>query len=211
MPVRNCEKTVAVAMRSVLNQSFQDWEMLVIDDGSSDGTLVEVRRFQDSRVRVLHDGYSKGLPARLNEAIKEASSEFLARMDGDDVCYPERLQLQLKYLRSHPGVHLVGGGVLVFGVNGLPLGKREGPESHDRICIRPHAGFPIVHPTFCGKADWFRRFRYRGFAVRCEDQDMLLRGFRTSRYANVPGIVLGYREGHLDLGKSFLDVHNGYQ
>ena len=88
MPVRNCEKTIAAAVRSVLNQTFQDWEMLVVDDGSSDGTVAEVRRFEDKRIMLHLDGQSKGLPARLNEAIGVASGEYFARMDGDDVCYP---------------------------------------------------------------------------------------------------------------------------
>ena len=194
MPVRNCEKTVAVAMRSILNQTFQDWEVLVIDDGSSDGTVAEVRRFQDKRI-VLHlDGQRKGLPARLNEAIAVASGEYFARMDGDDVSYPNRLELQLKYLRCHPEVDLVGGGVLVFGNGGRVIGRRIPPESHHDICRRPNSGFPMAHPTYFGKTGWFRCFRYREDALRAEDQDMLLRAFRKSRYANLPAIVLGYFE-----------------
>ena len=200
MSVRNCGQTVALAARSVLNQTFQDWELLVIDDGSTDATLAEVRRFQDDRVRVLHDGHSKGLPARLNEAIGLAKGEYLARMDGDDVCYPERLELQLKYLRSHPEVDLVAGGVLVFHGDGQVAGKRIPPEEHQAICRRPYAGFPMAHPTYCGKTRWFRRYGYSEAAVRCEDQDLLLRAWRLSCYANLSAIVLGYRE-QLDLGK----------
>ncbi len=200
MSVRNCETTVAAAVRSVLNQTFQDWELLLFDDGSTDGTLAAVARFQDSRIKVLHDNHSKGLPARLNEAIELAAGEFIARMDGDDVCYPRRLELQLAYLRSHPEVDLVGGGVLVFERAGMVLGKRIPPENHQEICRKPYAGFPLAHPTWFGKTAWFRRHGYREIAVRCEDQDLLLRAFRTSRFANLPLIVLGYRE-QLDLSK----------
>jgi len=65
MSVCNCETTVAAAVRSILNQTFQDWELLLFDDGSTDGTLAAVSRFQDGRIKVLHDNHSKGLPARL--------------------------------------------------------------------------------------------------------------------------------------------------
>lgn len=201
MSVRNCENTVGTAIRSVLNQTFGDWELVVIDDGSNDATLQVVRRFQDERIRVFADGQQKGLPTRLNEAINAAAGELLARMDGDDVCYPRRLEVQTNYLRDHPEVNLVGGGVLVFGPEGLAQGKRIAPEAHEAICRRPHTGFPMAHPTYCGRTEWFRRHKYRSIAVRCEDQDMLLRSFRTSRFANVQDIVLGYREGHIHLGK----------
>lgn len=198
MPIRNCEKTIAPAVRSVLNQNFQDWELLVICDVSTDGTLAELNRFQDGRIKVLHDNHSKGLPASLNEAIDLAKGEFFARMDGDDVSYPKRLELQLDYLRSHPEVDLVGGGVLVFEKEGRALGKRMPPENHQDICRKPYAGFPMSHPTYFGKTAWFRRYGYRESAILCEDQDLLLRAFQTSHFANLPQVVLGYRE-QLDL------------
>jgi len=200
MPVRNCEKTVATAVRSVLNQQFQDWVLLVVDDGSTDRTLAEVSRFQDGRIKVWHDNRSKGLPTRLNEAIAFASGEYFARMDGDDVCYPNRLELQLNYLRSHPEVDLVGAGVLVFRGDGLVLGKRIPPEAHAAICRRPSAGFPMAHPTFFGKTQWYRRYGYSEAVLLCQDQDLLLRAFESSCYANVPAILLGYRD-ELKLGK----------
>jgi glycosyltransferase involved in cell wall biosynthesis len=194
MPVRNCEKTIAASVRSVLNQTFHDWEMLLIDDASTDKTMVEVRRFKDARLKVRQDGRHKGLPARLNEAIQEASGMFLARMDGDDVCYPIRLESQLQYLNLHPEVDLVGGGVLIFGADGQALGKRIPPEYHNAICRRTSVGIPIAHPTFLGLTQWFRHHRYSEAVLLSQDQDLLLRAYETSCYANIPNILLGYRE-----------------
>src|SRR5437867_2278373 len=97
MPVRNCEETVAAAIRSILNQTFRVWELIIIDDGSSDGTFDEVHRFRDKCMVACHDGKTRGLVARLNEAIALASGRYFARMDGDDVSYPRRLELQLEY------------------------------------------------------------------------------------------------------------------
>lgn len=194
MPVRNAASTVGAAVRSILRQSFRDWELILIDDGSTDDTLARLRRITDSRIRLLHDGQSLGLPRRLNEAIDQARAPFFARMDGDDVSYPRRLEAQLAYLESHPDADLAGGSLLVFGDGGRVLGTRRGPERHADIVKRPHAGFAMAHPTFFGRTAWFRTWRFEPAAGGACDQDLLLRAHATSRFGNVPDIVLGYRE-----------------
>ena len=152
---------------------------------------------------MLHDGQSKGLPVRLNEAIGLAGGGFYARMDGDDVCYPGRLELQLEFLRSHPEVDLVGGGLLVFGKGGRVIGRRIPPESHREICRRPYSGFPMAHPLFFGKASWFQIWRYSPQVRFGCDQDLLLRSYRSSRFANLPDVLLGYREERVMLRKCY--------
>jgi glycosyltransferase involved in cell wall biosynthesis len=194
MSVRNCEKTVGVALRSIQSQTMKEWELLIADDGSDDATVSEIKRLQDSRVKLINDGLRKGLPARLNEIMSRASGRYFARMDGDDISYPKRLEWQLDYLRSHPKVDLVGGGLLVFGNRGKILGKRIPPETHGEICRKPYAGFPMAHPTYFGRTEWFQRFGYAESILLSQDQDLLLRAFRRSCYANLPVIVLGYYE-----------------
>ena len=108
--------------------------------------------------------------------------------------YPGRLALQVEYLRTHPEVDLVGGGVLVFWDEANVIGSRRPAEEHAAICRAPFRGFPIAHPTYCGRLAWFKQYRYDKEAVRCEDQDMLLRSYPTGRFGNIPQIVLGYRE-----------------
>jgi glycosyltransferase involved in cell wall biosynthesis len=202
MPVRNCEETIMPAVRSILNQSLRDWELIVIDDGSTDGTFGRLREFQDDRIRIIHDGTCKGLPIRLNEAVAVARAGYVARMDGDDVSYPHRLESQLTYMRSHPKVDLLGGSILVFGSGGRVVGKRGFPENHAMICRHPHAGFPMAHPTFFGRTDWYRDWKFDARAGGACDQDLLLRASAKSVFANMPGIVLGYREDRVVLQKS---------
>lgn len=201
MPIHNCEQTIAVAVRSLLSQTFRSWELLLIDDGSTDRTLAIARSFSDPRIHVLADGRHRGLVFRLNQAIDLSRGSYFARMDGDDVSYPERLTLQVEYLEAHPEIDLLGGGVLIFGRDGEVLGTREARTSHKQICRRPWAGFYFAHPTWMGKTTWFRQHRYRFDALRCEDQDLLLRTYRRSRFAALPEIVLGYREEALSIGK----------
>jgi glycosyltransferase involved in cell wall biosynthesis len=201
MPVRNNEKTLGLTIRSILSQTYQHWELLIIDDGSTDRTAEVARAFDDPRIRVWSEGRTLRLAARVNQAVGLARGAYIARMDGDDVCYPHRLERQLAYLQSHPDVDLAGTWFMVFEGDGRLLGKRAGPEQHERICAHPQSGFLIGHPTFMARADWFRAHPYDDQAGATEDQDLLLRAYRTSKYANVPEILVGVREGQLNLNK----------
>lgn len=198
MPVFNCERTIAQAISSILNQTFTDWELLVIDDGSTDNTLEIATAFNDPRIIVTKGGQNRRLPTRLNECISKASGTFFARMDGDDIAYPRRLECQLKYLHSHPEVDLVGGWVMVFRNDGTALGARRGPLTHEQMWAHPWKGVLLPHSTWIGKIEWFRRNRYRNVPAS-EDQELLFRTYQVSRFATVPKIVLGYRENRLSL------------
>jgi glycosyltransferase involved in cell wall biosynthesis len=171
MPVYNAEQTLYAAIRSIVTQTHQNWELLILDDGSTDESLRIAGGFCDDRIRILSDGLHLGIVARLNQALDEAKGEYVARMDSDDISYPYRLEKQLSYLAQNPNVDLVGSLVLVFGSGGRAIGKRSLPERHDQICAKPIGGFPMQHPTYLGRAEWFRRYKYRDEAVRCEDQD----------------------------------------
>jgi glycosyltransferase involved in cell wall biosynthesis len=202
LPVYNGERTILAAVRSLLRQTFTDWELHVADDGSTDRTPELLAGVGDPRVKV-HGGKHLGLIGQLNRLLELSTGKYFARMDADDVAYPQRLERQVSFLESHPEVDLVGSHVLVFGAGGAALGKRAAgiPEGHAAISARPYRAIIIVHPTFVGKLDWFRRYRYWEGTIRCEDQDMLLRSFRHSTFANVPEILLGYREETLGLKK----------
>lgn len=199
MPVLNVESTVAAAVQSILNQTFPDWELLILDDGSIDETVHRIRAYADPRIRILADGKRRGIVARLNQAIALSAGKYFARMDEDDVSYPQRLALQVEHLQQHPEIDLLGGGVLVFGSNGRVIGTHTTRVTHEDICRRPWAGFFLAHPTWMGKTEWFSNHHYRSNAVRCEDQDLLLRTYESSRFASLPEIVLGYRGETLSL------------
>ena len=133
MPVYNCAGTIAQAICSILNQTLKDWELIIIDD-STDNTLEIIDTFADPRIIVTKGDGKKGLPARLNECISKAKGRFFARMDGDDIAYPGRLQCQIEFLQSHPEIDLVGGWVVVFRNDGTALGARRSPLAHEQIC-----------------------------------------------------------------------------
>jgi len=201
MPFYNAERTMTASIRSILQQSYSRWELLLCDDGSTDAGHALARSFRDPRIVVWGDQSRRELGARLNECIERASGEYIARMDADDIAYPFRLEKQLRFLEAHPEIDLAGGWAVLFADTGAPVGKRADPAAHHQIARRPLYSFKLIHPTFMGKTAWFRRYRYRADAIRCEDHDLLFRAMTESRFANLPEIVLGYRQGSIDLRK----------
>ena len=203
LPVRDGASTLALAMLSVLQQTFLDFELLLLDDGSVDASADIALRFGDARVRLLRDGMKLGLAARLNQGIAAASGRFIARMDADDVCFPERFARQVERLNLESTLNLVGCRVLDFNDRGSVTGLRPCHLSHEALCARPWNGFYLAHPSWMGRADWFRRYRYQiPEATRAEDQELLLRAFPDSRFAVVDEILLGYRVGRPALHKT---------
>ena len=201
MPFYNAASTIAISIRSILLQSYPNWELLLCDDGSSDPGAGIAHSFQDPRIILWGSRDRRQLGARLNECIERAHGEYLARMDADDIAYPRRLESQLQFLQQHPEVDLTGGWAVLFSDAGMPLGKRADPETHGDITRWPLHSFKLIHPTYMGKTAWFRHHPYRADAIRCEDHDLLFRTRSESRFANLPGIVLGYRQGAMDLQK----------
>ncbi len=202
LPVRDGARTLALAMVSVLEQSFRDFELLVLDDGSADASPDIALGFGDPRVRLLRDGAKRGLAARLNQGIDAAAGRYIARMDADDVCFPERFARQVARLNCDSSLDLVACRALDFDDSGSITGLRPYRLSHEALCARPWNGFYLVHPSWMGHADWFRKYRYRiPEVVRAEDQDLLLRAYLDSRFAVLDEILLGYRTGRIALGK----------
>lgn len=200
IPVRNNAKTLDLAVRSILAQTYGEIEVLLIDDGSTDGTLDVMHGFDDPRVRVFSDGVARGLPARRNQAVDLASGELHACMDGDDIAYPRRFERQVDRLRADDQPDLVGTGLLVFQDDYRSIGARRPPADHAGITRHPASGFPMANPTLMGRIDFFRRWPTRPGSLAM-DQDMLLWAHRHSRYANLPELLLGYRESRLSMSK----------
>jgi glycosyltransferase involved in cell wall biosynthesis len=194
LPFLNGGPAFAPALQSILQQTYSHWELLLCDDGSTDGSLELARNLRDPRVTVWSDGKTKGLAARLNECIARAQGPLIARMDADDISYPERFARQVEYLEAHPEIDLVGCPMLVFGEDGEPIGKRPAPLTHEAIIEDPASGFGLAHPTWMARRSWYHRYQYDPNALRFEDAELLYRAFPTSRFANLPQLLYGYRE-----------------
>lgn len=193
MSALNAERTIGIAIGSIFAQTFGDLELIVIDDGSTDGTRAVVRSFGDSRLVFVDHEVRKGLATRLNEGVALARGAYIARMDADDIAYPERLEKQHAFMQVNPTVDLVGCAAMAFkGV--CDLGVLRVTTEHAGICAWPARGFDIPHPTWFGRRAFFRKFPYDARAMRAQDQDLLLRAHREARFANLADVLLGYRQ-----------------
>lgn len=194
MPVYNAGPYLRLAVLSIVRQSFGDWELLVIDDASTDGAVGSIADIADARIRVVANARNLGLAATLNVGIDLARGEFIARMDQDDIAYPARLERQLEALKRHTELDLVGVCCLAIDERDELVGALPFALSHEALCARPWRGFYLPHPTWMGRTEWFRRHRYANPApYLCEDQELLLRTYRHSRFATVPEILFAYR------------------
>jgi len=194
LPVYNAEQTVAAAVRSIRAQTLEDWELIVVDDASTDGSLAQIEKFADPRIRLMRNGGNLGLAASLNRGHTEAAGKYFARMDADDVSFPERLARQLAYLEAHPTVDLVGAGMMVVTRDDQPLGVLHPPASHGEICAAGRRGlFPLYHPTWFARAEWHRTHPYDPVYRKAQDFELLLRAASTSTYANLSEVLLAYR------------------
>lgn len=203
MPVHNAAETLRAALRSIQWQTCAHWELILIDDGSTDQTLAVARAaaLADNRIKVIEGAGNAGLALRLNQVIGIARGSYIARMDADDIAYPQRFATQLEFMRHNPQVDLVGCAALIFDHAGRLQGKWRVPLTHADICAKPWSRFPVPHPTWLGKREWFQRFGYAPDYKKSQDQDLLLRSYTQSRFACVPDILLGYRQERRTLSK----------
>jgi len=202
LPVLNGKRTIFGAVKSICEQSYENWELLILDDGSTDGSLTAINSIRDERVIPVVRGDGHGLAARLNQGIDLAKGKYIARMDADDIAFPERLARQVTYLESHPEVDLLGTRAIVFHDDGSVVGLLPFAGTHEAICARPWSNIPLAHPTWMGRRDWFCKHKYHIPEFRrAEDQELLLRTYKSSKFACLPDVLLAYRQGAFSLSR----------
>lgn len=203
MPVYNAGQYLRNAVLSVISQSFQKFELIIIDDGSTDDALLSISDIQDTRIRMVHNIRNIGLAATLNVGIGLARGKFIARMDQDDISYPERFARQVETLEGNPNLDLVGTRCVTIDENNQIVGALPFAQSHRELCSAPWRGFYLPHPTWMGRIEWFRRNGYANPApYLCEDQEILLRTYLTSNFFTLPEVLFAYRiRTKIDLDK----------
>ncbi|MFN3193546.1 MAG: glycosyltransferase family 2 protein [Aureliella sp.] len=197
MPAYNAGAYLLDAVASIVEQSYSNWELVVVNDGSTDGTSEMLNWFakQDSRIRVIHQANS-GIVAALNHACQEAKAPLLMRMDCDDIALPNRMTEQVAVMHSNEDCVVVGGGILEFDCDGDPLCFNRLAQEHDEIVsalLQRRTGH--FHPTTMIRAEAFHAVGgYRPQYEWVEDHDLWLRISELGELRNVPDIVLCYRQ-----------------
>src|SRR5258708_1744304 len=192
LPVYNAMPFLPAAVESVLGQTYGEFEFLIIDDGSSDGSADYLRSLRDPRIK-LTVRENRGLGATLNELFRNSRTDYVARMDADDICEPHRLEKQMAFLGDHGDVVMLGTGIDFVVGNRIVAGFRP-LTKHSEIRRRLLQKRPGVnHPTLVVKREaWARVGGYR-FAGAGEDLDFCLRLCDLGRVANIPEALYQYR------------------
>ena len=193
MPVFNASRYLPEALESLAGQTFQDFEVVVVDDGSSDNSYEILQNFSKINLRIFRQ-QNAGVGAALARACEEAQGVFLARMDADDRAMPTRLERQVAFLQKNPEVGLLGTAISRINDLGNPLGNLFFPKDHNFICKRLIARNLFCHPTVIMRADLVSRAGgYNPSRRVLDDYDLWLRMVGISKMANLDEILLEYR------------------
>lgn len=201
MSVYNSQAYLEEAARSILDQTFRDFEFIIINDGSTDGSQAILERLGKSDLRIrLISRENKGLPATLNEGIALAQGEFIARMDSDDIALPTRFEKQLSFMREHPEVTCLGSRVILIDPFGTEISTTDHPLTHDELdaMLLKGIGWAVVHPVaFLRKQAVLDVGGYNINYRTGQDMELWLRMAERGKLANLAEPLLKYRQ-HLE-------------
>lgn len=192
IPFYNSERYLSDAICSVLNQSYIDWELLLLDDGSTDESLNIAKSFTDGRIKIISDGMNRGLIYRLNESINMARGKFYARMDAYDIMHPDRIKKQVECLSRNVRVDVVGTAWYSIDCNNRVFCYNEPNEFPTPRYILTNICF--LHPSVMGHIEWFRKNLYDSHFIRIEDYELWLRTISKSHFQNLMLPLMYYRE-----------------
>lgn len=189
----NAEKYVNDAILSVMNQTYSDWSLLLVDDGSTDSSLKIINKYTvDPRVRVISDGQNRGLVYRLNQLINLSNAKYFVRMDADDIMHPKRLEKQLIFLKSNPQIDVVGSWAYSIDTKNRLQGVLK--NKIKPVSLEDVFNHAFIHPSIMGKKKWFEKNPYDSQFVRMEDMELWSRTVEYSNFYNLPEPLLYYRE-----------------
>lgn len=197
MPVYNAAKYLAQCMDSLLAQTFTDFEVLAFDDGSSDGSIEMLQRYAEADARVhVHLREHCGYTPHLNEGIEIARGRYIARMDSDDICLPNRFETQVRFLNEHEEVIAVGSSTVLIDEYGDPYSILSVPVDHDEIdrCHLYYGGGVLPHPSAMMRRTTIQGIGgYRPDFEPSEDLDLWLRVAEEGKLANIADPLIRYR------------------
>lgn len=209
LPVYNAQKYIKESIESVLNQTFTDFELVLINDGSTDSSEKEIRSFNDLRIRYFLNDTNLGLIKTLNKAIALSKGKYVARMDADDICMPYRLEKQFNYLEQHHDVIICGSWARIINEFGVITGRIKRIDTNELIRSNMLFTTPFVHPTVMIRKEVLETNQYSENAKHCEDLELWVRLSQELNYKfhNLPEYLLKYRVHFSNISV----INNDYQ
>lgn len=211
MAAYNEEHCIGKAIESIIGQTFTEWELVIINDGSSDATVDVVSRYAetDNRIRLVTNETNLRLPVSLNKGIKLAKADLIARADADDINLPERLARQYEHMQAHPEIDVLGGSIVLLDEQGNRCAKPLSlPQTHAELETLTFLKTHFHHPTVMIRKRFFTQAgMYSVSFPRAEDKELWLRGLRAGcRYANLADVLVEYStDGYVRSWKSICE------
>ncbi|MGG1593052.1 glycosyltransferase family 2 protein [Terribacillus saccharophilus] len=194
MSAYNSEKTIVLALESILSQTFEDFEIIIVNDGSTDKTLEIISSYKDKRIRIINNESNYGLIHSLNLGIKKANGDYVARMDADDIANPDRLLKQLNILEKQKDIDIVSSNVRMFS-DKFKFIKKNTVSSASLEKLRTELLFQnrIFHPTVMIRSSLLKGYNYLSEHLYCEDYGLWQRLIKNHKFIIQDEILLNYR------------------
>ena len=193
IPAYNCGKYVKETLDSVLKQKYRDYEILIIDDGSTDDTVQVIEDYKSKKIRYLKNTENAGIVETLNKGLKMANGEFIARMDADDVMLGNRLENQVSFLKQNAAYGMVGGWYNIMNENGYLLNTSRTHQDPDFLRLGLIFRNQFAHPAITMRTSVAEKLKYDPEFQYCEDHDLWIRFSEVCKVTNLPEIYLSYR------------------
>lgn len=195
MSVYNGGEYLAEAIESVLNQTYRDFEFIIVNDGSADQSLevIKIYQEQDDRI-VLISRENRGLIVSLNEGLEKAKGKYIARMDADDICLPTRFEEQIEFMEQNPDIGICGSWIEIFGENFKTKIIKAAPLD-EKLRVQLIFSVPVMHPSVIIRKDLLDKYnlRYNEEYKTAEDYKMWIDCAKFTRFANIQRVLLKYR------------------
>ncbi len=210
MPAYNSEQFIAEAIDSILKQTFQDFEFIIINDGSTDNTVNIIKSFNDDRIVFINNSENNGIAIALNQGLKIAKGQYIARMDSDDIALPNRFEKQVSYMDKHPDVGVLGTQFEFFGEE-----NRITANTEELNVLELFGSCNIGHPTVMIRKELFDKFnlRYNDEYKYCEDYELWSRMLKVTKIVNLPDVLLRYRwhKNNVSFKEKKIQLKNTYR
>lgn len=193
MPAFNEEKNISRAIKSLLYQKYDNWQCIIINDGSTDGTRQYLDSLTDPRFKIIHLQKNMGRPYARQLALEEATGKYLAMLDADDFYHPDKLEIQVKYMESHPEIALLGCALCSFGSE-VPFIRIRGRGNGEVVKFHKKSSLPVAHAPSMLKLSQAKKHKYNLSLKLAQDVDFLSRYLDGQSYMVIKDVLYYYSE-----------------
>ena len=209
MPVYNSEKYIVDALFSVLKQTYDDFEFIIIDDASTDNSTKLIKNIKDTRIKLYINELNRGISYSLNRGLQICKGQYIARMDSDDICAPDRFKMQLEFMDNNPMTDICGTNIALINNTGDFINEHTYSSIDKNIKTDLFFGMtPLAHSSVMFRKSFVDKYGlyYKNGAMYAEDYDLYCRYCERCTFSNIPETLLYYRQHNLSVSKQYKKI-----